>query len=73
MVRLLASLALALCALTAVGAATDTSERIFDRRFRTLKVETADNFMAPPVIRMGTDDRITIKFDEIGEDNSYLE
>lgn len=73
MVRFLASLALALCAVTAVGAATDTSERIFDRRFRTLKVETADNFMAPPVIRMGTDDRITIKFDEIGEDNSYLE
>lgn len=52
---------------------TDTSTSIFDKRFKTLKTQVEDNFMAPPVIRMGTNDRLTIKFDEIGEDNSYLE
>lgn len=53
--------------------AADTSTAIFDKRFKTLKIEVADDFMAPPAIRMGTDDRIIIKFDEIGEDNSWLE
>lgn len=51
----------------------DTTTGIFDRRFRTLKTEVEDNFMLPPVIRLGTNDRILVKFDEIGEDNSYLE
>lgn len=51
----------------------DTTTGIFDRRFRTLKTEVEDNFMSPPVIRLGTNDRILVKFDEIGEDNSYLE
>lgn len=52
---------------------TDTSTRIFDRQFRTLKLQMADNFMSPPIIRLGTEDRLIINFDEIGEDNSYLE
>lgn len=69
---------IALCLIliiVAVGscAALDTETKIFDRRFRTLKTEVEDDFMSPPVIRMGTNDRLTIKFDEIGEDNSYLE
>lgn len=51
----------------------DTTTGIFDQRFRTLKTEVEDNFMSPPVIRLGTNDRILVKFDEIGEDNSYLE
>lgn len=51
----------------------DTATGIFDRRFRTLKAEVEDNFMAPPVIRLGTRDRLIVKFDEIGDDNSYLE
>lgn len=55
------------------AAGADTSTRVFDLRFRTLKAEVEDNFMSLPVIRMGTNDRLTIKFDEIGEDNSYLE
>lgn len=54
-------------------AAEDTSEKIFEKRFKTLKSEVEGNFMSPPVIRMGTNDRLTIKFDEIAEDNSYLE
>lgn len=52
---------------------TDTGTKIFNSRFRTLKTEVEDNFMAPPVIRMGTNDRLIVKFDEIAEDNSYLE
>lgn len=54
-------------------AAADTSERIFNPHFRTLKLQAEGDFMAPPVIRMGTNDRLIITFDEIGEDNSYLE
>ena len=54
-------------------AATDTRTRILDKRFRTLKTMAEGNFMSPPVIRMNTDDRIIVNFDEIGEDNSYLE
>lgn len=52
---------------------TDTATKIFSRQFRTLKTEVEDNFMSPPVIRLGTNDRILISFDEIGEDNSYME
>lgn len=69
--KLTTLLIIAVGLLTARG--DDTSEKIFNPRFRTLKTEVEDNFMAPPVIRMGTYDRLTIKFDEIGEDNSYLE
>lgn len=51
----------------------DTSTRIFNQKFRTLKTMADGNFMAPPVIRMNTDDRLIVSFDEIGEDNSFLE
>lgn len=74
MVKRLATIFSLLMAITAqLYAAVDTSVRIFNPRFRTLKTEVEGNFMYPPVIRMGTNDRIVIKFDEIGEDNSYLE
>lgn len=55
------------------SADTDTSVRIFKRNFKTLKTAVDGDFMAQPVIRLGTDDRIVVTFDEIGEDNSYLE
>lgn len=42
-------------------------------RFRTLKVTNPDNFMAPPVIRLGSDDRLVITFDEIGDNYSQLQ
>lgn len=62
------------CLLTVAPAlAADTATGIFDPAFRTLKVEVEDNFMAPPIIRLGTNDRLLIKFDEIGDDNSWLE
>lgn len=67
--------ALILLVLTALSsyADVDTRQQIFDGRFRTLKVANVSVFDAAPVIRMGSSDRIEILFDEIGEDNSYLE
>lgn len=53
--------------------ALNTENAIFDRNFRTLKVVQADNPMGIPVIRLGSDDRLIFSFDEIGEENSYLE
>lgn len=54
------------------SAAMDTSEGIFNPRFRTLKIQNPDDFMGVPVIRLRTDDRLVVSFDEIGDDNSDL-
>lgn len=71
--RLIFLLVTAVCLAAVPASGADTSTAVFNPRFRTLKTEVEDNFMAPPVIRMGTNDRLVVKFDEIGEDNSYLE
>ena len=52
---------------------TDTRQQIFSPRFKTLKVQNMDIFDAPPVMRLGSEDRLEITFDEIGDDNSFLE
>lgn len=52
---------------------SDTSTGIFSPRFKTLKTGVAGNFMSLPVIRMNSNDKIVVSFDEIGEDNSYLQ
>lgn len=68
------SLLTALAAVMSVPlSAADTAQKIFEPRFRTLKVANPDNFMAMPVIRLGTEDRLVINFDELGDDNSYLQ
>ncbi|MCM1368842.1 MAG: DUF5103 domain-containing protein [Candidatus Amulumruptor caecigallinarius] len=59
--------------LAAFAQGVDTAEKIFNPRFRTLKTQVADNFFSPPVIRMNSDDRLVVTFDEIGEENSFLE
>lgn len=46
---------------------------IFNPGFRTLKVGVLDNFMSAPVIRMNSDDRLVISFDEIAEQESRLQ
>lgn len=71
--RLLTLLVALTAVLTAVRADTDTRQQIFSPRFKTLKVQNIDLFDAPPVIRIGSQDRIEVTFDEIGEDNSWLE
>lgn len=52
---------------------TDTRQQIFSPRFKTLKVQNMDIFDAPPVMRLCSEDRLEITFDEIGDDNSFLE
>lgn len=55
------------------SASVDTSTRIFSPAFKTLKIFNPDNFMSPPVMRLSTSDRLVVTFDEIAEDNSYLQ
>lgn len=54
------------------GRAIDTKQGVFDNRIKTLQVINPDNFMAPNVIRLGTSDRLVIKFDLIADDFEYL-
>lgn len=61
-----------LSSLFTFGEGTDTRTRILDPNFRTLKLQVDGDFMAPPVIRLGTDDRLILKFDEIGDNWDYL-
>lgn len=42
-------------------------------RLRTMKVMKESDFMAAPVIRLGSDERVTISFDEWSEDYSDLQ
>lgn len=51
----------------------NTYTEIFSPQFRTLKVASADNFMAQPVVRLNSDDRLIITFDEIGDKFSELQ
>lgn len=52
--------------------AEETSEGIFDPRFKTLKIRNQEDFMGLPLIRLDTDDRLVISFDEIGDEYSDL-
>lgn len=54
------------------AAAFDTMTGIFDDAFHSLRISVNDNYMAPPVLIMGTNDFLTISFDEITESNSFL-
>ena len=50
----------------------DTMNGIFDSRFKTLQVKLEGNDYVPPVITLGSDDRVVISFDELTEEHSYL-
>lgn len=50
----------------------DTSEQIFNPAFRSLKTSVENNFMAQPVIHLGSDEKIVISFDELTDEASYL-
>lgn len=50
----------------------DTRTRTFDPAFRSLLVRLDGNYMFPPIITRGNDDHITISFDELKDDRSYL-
>ena len=52
--------------------ALNTGQAIFNPLVRSLQVTNPNDFMAPPVIRMGSSDRLNINFDIIGEEHQYL-
>lgn len=50
----------------------DTRTQIADSRFKTLRVRLEGNDYFPPIITLGSEDRINISFDEMGEDRTYM-
>ena len=59
-------------AATPAAALSDTRTGIFNERVKSLQVQLDGNQLAPPVILLGSDDRIIIAFDHISEDREYL-
>lgn len=51
----------------------DTRQTIFHPDFRTLTVRADGELMSVPVLRLGTEDKLEISFDEIGDDFRYLQ
>ncbi len=58
--------------ITASGADFSTATEIFSGAFKSLQTYPDGNLMAPPVINLGTSDRIKVEFDEMAEDSRYL-
>lgn len=50
----------------------DTMTGSFDERIRSMQLTLNDNFFAPPVIMLGSDDRLTFSFDELSDDRSFF-
>lgn len=65
-------LLLVMATATGVAYAIDTSDGVFHPGVRTVSLRNTENFMAPPVIRLGTNDRLVLNFDIIGETHQYL-
>ena len=64
------------CTLMTVAAVAqvrvDTRPHIFNENVRSLKVSLASNMYIPPVLMMGSDDRILVNFDYLDYDVHYL-
>ena len=60
--------------LTALAAESrdDTMTGRFDERIRTLRVSPDGNPYGPPVLVLGSQDRLVFSFDELAEDRSYF-
>lgn len=52
--------------------ADDTQNGIFDPDFHTLEIRVEGYDMQPPVLTLGSNDRIVISFDELTDERSYL-
>ena len=57
---------------TATASAGDTLTGIFDDSFRTLTVCVDGDRLAPPVITLGSSDRLVIGFDQLSDERQYL-
>lgn len=69
--QLILTLTAILVCLQAYGA-ENTSTGIFNPDFRTLTVGIEGDRLAPPIITLGSSDRLVIGFDRIAEDRDYL-
>lgn len=52
--------------------AEETYTAIFDTSFRTLKMWNPDDFMGAPVIRLGSEDRLWLTFDQLAYEREEL-
>lgn len=59
-------------ALCCLGQRVDTMTGIFRERVKTLRVVLNNDYFAPPVVVLGTNDRLEVSFDVIDEDRDYL-
>lgn len=50
----------------------DTMTGIFDEHVKSLQVNFADDFFASPIVVLGSNDRIVISFDYLGDERQYL-
>lgn len=58
---------------TAIAAgARDTMDGIFNERIRTVTVTAGNDFYAPPMTVLGSDDVLTIAFDHLSEEVEYM-
>lgn len=64
---------LALCSLhSAASRPVDTMTGPFDEHIRTMQVTLDGNMFAPPVIVLGSNDRLIFSFDHLADDRSYF-
>lgn len=70
--RLTLILLAAVFAVLSSAARDDTMTGRFDERIRTLRVSPDGNPYGPPVLVLGSQDRLVFSFDELAEDRSYF-
>lgn len=64
--------AIAFCLQAQTPGMLDTMTGSFDERTRTLQVSLEGDPMAPPVLVLGSNDRLIFSFDRLEDDRSYL-
>lgn len=70
--RLTLILLAAMLTVFAAESRDDTMTGRFDERIRTLRVSPDGNPYGPPVLVLGSQDRLVFSFDELAEDRSYF-
>lgn len=70
--RLTLILLAAILTVLAAESRDDTMTGRFDERIRTLRVSPDGNPYGPPVLVLGSQDRLIFSFDELAEDRSYF-
>lgn len=64
--------AFALLTATEVSAAEDTMTGVFDDITKSLRVEIEGSPFAPPILNMGSADRLVVSFDRLSDDQEYF-